>query len=76
VRLPKRRICVVMACMDFDRLRTFVWTIEEGSISRATKRLYRAQPAVSRLLHVRPEPAICRRREEADERRGCVVDSA
>lgn len=36
--------------MDFDRLRAFVWTIEEGTISRAAERLHRTQPAVTRLL--------------------------
>lgn len=36
--------------MDFDRLRAFVWTIEEGTVSRAAERLHRTQPAVTRLL--------------------------
>jgi DNA-binding transcriptional LysR family regulator len=41
--------------MDFDRLRAFVWTIEEGTVSRAAERLHRTQPAVSRLLHTLEE---------------------
>lgn len=36
--------------MDFDRLRAFVWTLEEGGISAAAKRLCRTQPAVTRML--------------------------
>jgi DNA-binding transcriptional LysR family regulator len=36
--------------MDFDRLRAFVWTLEEGSISAAATRLCRTQPAVTRML--------------------------
>lgn len=41
---------VCLLCMDFDRLRAFVWTIEEGTVSRAAERLHRTQPAVTRLL--------------------------
>ena len=36
--------------MDFDRLRAFVWTLEEGGISSAARRLHRTQPAVTRML--------------------------
>jgi DNA-binding transcriptional LysR family regulator len=36
--------------MDFDRLRAFVWTLEEGGISAAARRLHRTQPAVTRML--------------------------
>ena len=36
--------------MDFDRLRAFVWTLEEGGISAAARRLNRTQPAVTRML--------------------------
>ena len=36
--------------MDFDRLRAFVWTLEEGGISAAARRLCRTQPAVTRML--------------------------
>lgn len=36
--------------MDFDRLRAFVWTVDEGSVSRAAERLHRTQPAVTRLI--------------------------
>jgi DNA-binding transcriptional LysR family regulator len=36
--------------MDFDRLRAFVWTLEEGNISAAARRLCRTQPAVTRML--------------------------
>jgi DNA-binding transcriptional LysR family regulator len=36
--------------MDFDRLRAFVWTLEEGSVSFAARRLNRTQPAVTRML--------------------------
>jgi DNA-binding transcriptional LysR family regulator len=36
--------------MDFDRLRAFVWTLEEGGVSAAAKRLCRTQPAVTRML--------------------------
>ncbi len=41
--------------MDFDRLRAFVWTIEEGTVSRAADRLHRTQPAVTRLLQTLEE---------------------
>ncbi len=41
--------------MDFDRLRAFVWTIEEGTVSRAAERLHRTQPAVTRLLQTLEE---------------------
>jgi DNA-binding transcriptional LysR family regulator len=41
--------------MDFDRLRAFVWTIEEGTVSRAAERLNRTQPAVSRLIQTLEE---------------------
>lgn len=36
--------------MDFDRLRAFVWTLEEGGVSAAARRLCRTQPAVTRML--------------------------
>jgi len=36
--------------MDFDRLRAFVWTLEEGGITAAARRLCRSQPAVTRML--------------------------
>ena len=36
--------------MDFDRLRAFVWILEEGSFVRAARRLNRTQPAVTRML--------------------------
>ena len=36
--------------MDFDRLRAFVWTLEEGGVSAAARRLNRTQPAVTRML--------------------------
>ncbi|HEX7280815.1 MAG TPA: LysR family transcriptional regulator [Vicinamibacterales bacterium] len=36
--------------MDFDRLRAFVWTLEEGGVSSAARRLNRTQPAVTRML--------------------------
>jgi DNA-binding transcriptional LysR family regulator len=36
--------------MDFDRLRAFIWTLEEGGISAAARRLHRTQPAVTRML--------------------------
>jgi DNA-binding transcriptional LysR family regulator len=36
--------------MDFDRLRAFVWSVEEGGISAAARRLCRTQPAVTRML--------------------------
>lgn len=36
--------------MDFDRLRAFVWTLEEGGVSSAARRLHRTQPAVTRML--------------------------
>jgi DNA-binding transcriptional LysR family regulator len=38
--------------MDFDRLRAFVWILEEGSFNQAAKRLGRTQPAVTRMLQV------------------------
>jgi DNA-binding transcriptional LysR family regulator len=41
--------------MDFDRLRAFVWTVEEGTVSRAAARLHRTQPAVTRLLQALEE---------------------
>lgn len=41
--------------MDFDRLRAFVWTLEEGGISRAARRLCRTQPAVTRMLQTLEE---------------------
>src|SRR5688572_16823316 len=41
--------------MDFDRLRAFVWTLEEGGISAAARRLYRTQPAVTRMLQTLEE---------------------
>ena len=36
--------------MDFDCLRAFVWTLEEGGVSSAARRLNRTQPAVTRML--------------------------
>jgi DNA-binding transcriptional LysR family regulator len=36
--------------MDFDRLRAFVWILEEGSFSAAARRLRRTQPSVTRML--------------------------
>lgn len=41
--------------MDFDRLRAFVWTLEEGGISAAARRLNRTQPAVTRMLQTLEE---------------------
>jgi DNA-binding transcriptional LysR family regulator len=41
---------MLSAHMDFDRLRAFVWTLEEGGISSAARRLNRTQPAVTRML--------------------------
>jgi DNA-binding transcriptional LysR family regulator len=41
---------MLFAHMDFDRLRAFVWTLEEGGISSAARRLNRTQPAVTRML--------------------------
>ena len=41
--------------MDFDRLRAFVWTLEEGGISAAARRLCRTQPAVTRMLQTLEE---------------------
>jgi DNA-binding transcriptional LysR family regulator len=41
--------------MDFDRLRAFVWSLEEGGISAAAKRLCRTQPAVTRMLQTLEE---------------------
>ena len=41
---------MLLVHMDFDRLRAFVWTIEEGGISAAARRLNRTQPAVTRML--------------------------
>jgi DNA-binding transcriptional LysR family regulator len=38
--------------MDFDRLRAFVWVLEEGSFSGAARRLHRTQPAVTRMLQM------------------------
>jgi DNA-binding transcriptional LysR family regulator len=38
--------------MDFDRLRAFVWILEEGSFSGAARRLGRTQPAVTRMLQI------------------------
>jgi|SRR6185503_13808784 DNA-binding transcriptional LysR family regulator len=38
--------------MDFDRLRAFVWILEEGSFVAAARRLGRTQPAVTRMLQV------------------------
>ena len=36
--------------MDFDRLRAFVWILEEGSFVAAARRIGRTQPAVTRML--------------------------
>ena len=36
--------------MDFDCSRAFVWTLEEGGVSSAARRLNRTQPAVTRML--------------------------
>jgi DNA-binding transcriptional LysR family regulator len=41
---------MLLAHMDFDRLRAFVWTLEEGGVSAAARRLNRTQPAVTRML--------------------------
>lgn len=41
--------------MDFDRLRAFVWILEEGSVSAAARRLCRTQPAVTRMLQTLEE---------------------
>ena len=41
--------------MDFDRLRAFVWTLEEGGVSAAARRLHRTQPAVTRMLQALEE---------------------
>ena len=41
--------------MDFDRLRAFVWSLEEGGISAAARRLCRTQPAVTRMLQTLEE---------------------
>jgi DNA-binding transcriptional LysR family regulator len=41
---------MLIAHMDFDRLRAFVWTLEEGGVSAAARRLNRTQPAVTRML--------------------------
>ena len=41
--------------MDFDRLRAFVWILEEGSFSAAAQRLGRTQPAVTRMLQILEE---------------------
>jgi DNA-binding transcriptional LysR family regulator len=41
--------------MDFDRLRAFVWILEEGSFSAAANRLGRTQPAVTRMVQVLEE---------------------
>jgi DNA-binding transcriptional LysR family regulator len=38
--------------MDFDRLRAFVWILEEGSFVGAARRLGRTQPAVTRMLQI------------------------
>lgn len=38
--------------MDFDRLRAFVWILEEGSFVAAARRLGRTQPAVTRMLQI------------------------
>jgi DNA-binding transcriptional LysR family regulator len=40
----------MLIAMDFDRLRAFVWILEEGSVSAAARRLCRTQPAVTRML--------------------------
>src|SRR5262245_9066554 len=40
------------ARMDFDRLRAFVWILEEGSFNAAARRLGRTQPAVTRMLQI------------------------
>lgn len=41
--------------MDFDRLRAFVWILEEGSFVAASRRLSRTQPAVTRMLQMLEE---------------------
>jgi DNA-binding transcriptional LysR family regulator len=38
--------------MDFDRLRAFVWILEEGTFVGAARRLGRTQPAVTRMLQI------------------------
>ena len=40
----------MLPVMDIDRVRAFVWTVDEGTIVGAARRLHRSQPAVSRLL--------------------------
>src|SRR5688572_19781343 len=47
--LCRRGVCC-LHIVDFDRLRAFVWTLEEGSVSAAARRLCRTQPAVTRML--------------------------
>ena len=41
--------------MDFNKLRTFVVVAEEGSVTRASRRLLRTQPAVSQTLRLLEE---------------------
>ena len=48
-------VTVCYEIMDFDRLRAFVWTLEEGGVSAAAKRLCRTQPAVTRMLQTLEE---------------------
>lgn len=36
--------------MELDQIRAFVFTIEEGSVLRAARRMNRSQPAVTRLI--------------------------
>ena len=48
-------VAVCLKIMDFDRLRAFVWTLEEGGISAAARRLCRTQPAVTRMLQTLEE---------------------
>ena len=54
-RLHGSTTAVCWAIMDFDRLRAFVWTLEEGGISAAARRLCRTQPAVTRMLQTLEE---------------------
>ena len=41
--------------MDFNKLRTFLIVVEEGSVTGAARRLFRTQPAVSQSLRLLEE---------------------